>query len=273
MHTLQPNPSAIWPLLDVDLRRLTEKYPDMSMSPANCVTCGGDGTFRWLFHGEPADYLCDCEEQLYLHQWLLNAGIDKSYQRLGWDDTRAVEPSALKTVLDYVEKIDPLAARGIGLVMHGAARGTGKSLLASLLLKMLIADGYDGFFVTFQTLLDLFTSTWRSNDEKRWFEARICNAGVLVIDDMAREYAGRLGIAAALVDHVLRTRVSAQRPTIVTTNKSLDELGELYSLNSLSLLQGCSVSVEFIGTDFRPRHLERLLDEADRNLTRPIVLS
>lgn len=273
MHTLQPNPPSIWPLRDVDLRRLEEKYPDMSMSTANCVTCGGAGTFRWLFEGEPAEYQCNCEEQLYLHQWLLNSGIDKNYQRLGWDDAEAVEPSALETVLDYVEKIGPRASRGIGLVMHGAARGTGKSLLATLLLKMLIADGYDGFFVTFQSLLDLFTSTWKSNEEKRWFEARICNAGVLVIDDMAREYAGRLGIAAALVDHVLRTRVAAQRPTIITTNKSLDELGELYSVNALSLLQGCSISVEFTGSDYRPKHLERLLDEADRGLTRPIVLS
>lgn len=272
MHTLEPNPPCIRTLHDDELKRLLAHHPRLPMRPEDCPTCDGAGSFRWYAAGEVVDYTCNCIEQIDLHHWLLNAGIGANYQRLGWGDATGVDVEPMQQVADYAEKIKSYAKRGIGLVLLGEV-GTGKSLLASLLLKRLIHDGHAGYFVTFQELLDLFTSTWRNDEEKRWFEQRITNAEILVIDDMSREYEGRLGVAGPLVDHVLRTRVSSQRPTIVTTNQELAALGKLYSINALSLLVGCCRVIQFAGTDFRTNHLlQRSLDEADLGLTRPVVL-
>lgn len=272
MPVLEPNPPCIRPLHDVDIERLLRHNPQLPMRERDCPTCEGAGTFRWYADNrEIVDYTCSCLDQIYLHHWLLNAGIGLNYQRLGWGDAIDVEAAPLGAVLDYARQIDAYAKRGIGLVFYGD-RGTGKSLLASLLIKRLISEGHAGYFATFQELLDLFTSTWSDDQEKRWFERRIISAEILVIDDMAREYAGRLGVAGPLVDHVLRTRVAHQRPTIITTNKTLDELGELYSLNALSLLTGCSLVVEFRGADYRTEHLERDRREIRERLIRPLML-
>jgi DNA replication protein DnaC len=164
-----------------------------------------------------------------------------------------------------------MIASGIGLTLTGSS-GTGKTMLSSLLLKNLVGAGHKGFFTTFHTLLDYFTAGWTSTDEKRWFDGRVRNAGVLVIDDMGREHKGRIDIAISTLDHVLRARVSSGRPTILTSNLTLPKLGELYSANALSLLSESSITIEFIGPDYRPTHQQTKIDEARQGLTRPIVI-
>lgn len=270
---LPENPPAVVPILEDDYDRLKAVYPDVGRAATRCVTCHGTRQFFWRGgDGEPAAWECPCEDQFLLHLWLLNAGLDLRYQRLSWSDATGVDPKVVETISDYALNAQSYAGSGIGLVLHGL-RGNGKTLISTLLLKQLMGAGFDGYFTTFQGLLDLFTSGWRSDEEKGWFDRRIRNAGVLVVDDMGREHEGRLKVAESTFDHVLRARVAADRPTILTSNKDLDELGAIYSLNALSLLQECSIVVPFNGEDYRPKAQQGRVEEARLGLTRPVVLS
>jgi DNA replication protein DnaC len=273
MLALEPNPPAVRPVTDVQLARLKEIYPDSARALAKCVTCRNEGVFRWRGpDGEPVDYACDCKGQLELHLWLLDAGLDLRYQRLSWDDVTGVDRDVTKAVHDYMINAEAYAGSGIGLVLYGM-RGNGKTLLSTLLLKSLMGGGRSGYFTTFQNMLDLYTSGWRSPEEKAWFDKAVRHTGVLVVDDMGRENDGRFKVAEEAFDHVLRARVAADRPTIVTSNKTLDELGQLYSLNALSLLDESTVKIEFSGEDFRPQQQTRRMEEAKLGLRRPVVLA
>jgi DNA replication protein DnaC len=268
---LPPLPSAVRVLRTDESDRLNALYTE-TFSPRNCVTCSGRGTFRWLDPaGEPADWKCSCEDQYLLYRWLLNAGIEKSYQRLSWTDATGISEPALDVAGDYVDNLSAYTATGVGLVFWGTF-GTGKSMLAALLLKSLLVQGADGFFTTFHSLLDAFTEGWNQQEGKRWFEHRIRHAGVLVIDDIGREYGGRNAVAETALDHVLRARVAGERPTIITSNRSLEDMGVLYSGNALSLLSECSIVHQFTGADFRPQQRERKVAEAKLRLVRPITV-
>lgn len=273
MHELSPLPPAIPILSTTDTERLRELHPSLPSSPRACVTCKGTGQFRWLDDdGQPADWKCDCDEQFILHRYLLASGIELHYQRLRWADAEGVPPDALGVIEDYIEHCDAYVQAGLGLVLWGKV-GTGKTMLAALLLKSLLEKGVRGQMVTFHTMLDLFTAGWEQKEAKVWFEQRITHADVLVLDDIGREHGGRNAVAESTLDHVLRSRVAADRPTIMTTNRTQEELGTLYSGNALSLLSESAIVQEFRGTDYRPEHQTRKITEAKARLTRPIVLA
>lgn len=265
-------PDTIRTLSNEDSERLRKKYPDLQMSLQDCKTCRGTKKYRAQDGDDIKEFSCDCVGQFKLHRALLNAGIELNYQRLSWSDCHAVEEDALNAVLDYAQNANAYANAGIGLLLHGE-KGTGKTLLITLLLKMLLRNGFDVHFVTFQELIDMYTQTWRDVAEKAWFDRRLKNAGILGIDDVGREHKGRMEIVESMFDHIIRARVSSARPTLVTTNKSPDEFRALYQSNVMSLLDEAAIRVPFSGDDYRPALSARKVEEARRGISRPIVLA
>lgn len=277
MEKLEPNPPAIRTLRDAELDRLKATHPGSLHSLGNCVTCQGRKTFLWIREPgtEPVEFECDCEEQYILSRYLLNAGIDLDYQKLGWTDATHVESHAYNLVMEYCDHAENFMRSGYGLFLFGS-KGSGKTLLATLLLKMLLSRGFDGYFTTFPSMIEHHTEGWRNPEEKLWFEQRIVNAGILVIDDVGRELKNSnasLDIIEAMFDKVIRSRVSGSRPTILTTNFDIKEFTTKYKGNVVSLLKGRNDFYEFVGNDFRKEfQADRVKNEAKAGLTRPVVL-
>jgi DNA replication protein DnaC len=291
MLELPERPAQVATLLNPEAERLERIYPDLPRSPQQCITCGGTGTFRWWDHYAQvnekapvvADYKCPCIDQWIMHRRMLYCGIQLSYQRLTWHDAVAVEPEARRTAYEYLDGVDRYVAVGVGLILHGRV-GTGKTLLAALLAKGLLARGYDVHFTTFAGMLDALTAGWRDPEERVWFAKRIRNAGFLVLDDVGREHKQRTmvkgeglvehttALSESSIDELLRYRVASAKPTIVTTNLTLDDLEHRYGGNVMSLLRERSATYGFAGEDFRDQSRIRTLDEVKQGLTRPVVL-
>lgn len=272
-----PDAPRIIPVLSAtESTRLTDRYGNLP-SMQNCITCRGNLKFRWYTEAGPRDldhvedWECNCEAQFILYRYMLSRGIGLNYQRLDWVDATGVPEDVNEVVFDYIEHQDRYVGAGIGLVLRGE-RGTGKSLLANLLLKRLLSQGVDGMVLTFHEALDAFTDGWHQKEDRVWFEKRIRNADVLVLDDAGREHAGRSQVAETVLDHVLRHRVSNALPTLLTTNLDLRQLATLYSGNAMSLLAESAIVHEFRGVDFRDAHRVRKIDETKAGLTRPVVL-
>ena len=275
--TEPPLPLAIRPLNNVESQRLKTRYPRLSLSPEkNCLTCRDRRTYTWYVPGsrtERAEYACNCLDQWVLHRYLLASNIGLTYQRLGWADMGATEQGATDLAQEYLAHAEDYVANGIGLIFYGTA-GTGKTSLGTLLLRGLLAQGFDGYFTTFSEMIDTYTGGWNDKDEKVWFHKRIKNAQVLVMDDVGKEYQGRKasGLPESTFDEVLRHRVAASTPTIITTNLSMTRLQEGYGGGVMSLLRERSSTYEFTGSDFRDTQRNRTLDEIEQGLTRPVVL-
>lgn len=274
-NTLLPLPPGIRVLSDEEGSRLNSLYPDLPKTLAQCVTCKGQQTFIWRgAGGEPTRFDCDCVSQRIMHRYFLHSGIGLRYQRLSWVDldTQAVDQTALSRVLDYAEHAEHYVSIGAGLMLQGKDMGTGKTMMATLLLKRLLADGIDGYFTQFNEMLDAHTAGWRDEEQKVWFDRRVRNAGVLVIDDVGRENKNRIDVIEAMFDSVLRARHDNCKPTIITTNKTAEEFESLYRSNIMSLLSETSETVQVRGADYRPQVKAKQAEERTLGLTRPVVV-
>lgn len=297
MQKLPPAPQGIRTLLDPELARLREARPGLR-TPDTCVTCEGAKRFRWHPLDDPVgidDYECWCTEQWKLHVYFLHSGVELAYQRLSWQDVEA-EAGAVEKVRDYINGAKAYVNAGAGLVFYGET-GTGKTMLSTLLLKNLLARGHDGFFVNFGEMVSLFTAGWHNREERIWFRRRVENAKVLVIDEVGREITNKVLVTdesiknakkrkekgvykdfatsavGSTFDLVLRHRVAASLPTIITTNLDMDALTQSYGTNIFSLLGERSFSHRFSGENFRlEKHKDRFRDEIRQGLTRPVVV-
>lgn len=272
--TLAPLPSGIRVLTDAEAERLRKFHPRLPRTLSECITCGGTGSFRWKGEqGEPVTYECNCRDQWILHRYFLHCGLGKMYQRMSWTDAHAVDQSTLAQVFDYLDHADAFMRSGRGLILRSPQRGNGKTLVAALIFKAMLAKGHDGYFTQFNELLDSNAAGWRDEDERRWFSRRVRNAGVLVIDDVGREYSGRgVELIEATLDKVIRARHDDALPTIITTNKTAEEMAQKYQSNVLSLLSGVCRTVDVTGADYRPIFMEQQDREDRLGLTRPIVV-
>jgi DNA replication protein DnaC len=274
---LAPNPFGCRTLTDPEVARIRERYERLWSNPRKtCLTCTkektGSTTFRARDKGEIVTFDCDCIEQWQLHRWLLHSGIDTRYQRYSWQDITEIGASIQMAVMDYMQN-DALIQQGIGLTLWSTEKGTGKTLLGSLMAKGLLARGHDAHFTQFNEMIQDFTSGWRNEDERRWFVQRVRNVEFLVIDDMGRESKGRENITEAMFDIVIRARVSACNPTIITTNYTPDQLLQGYGGNVMSLLSEVNTSIEVPGRDYRPTSKAQIIKDASDGIVSPFVVS
>ena len=275
--SLPPNPDACLPLGEEDFARLKDLHGASlwTVPFKGCPTCGDKRWFARRKHGggDVDLYDCDCEQQWLLYLWLLNAGIGTSYQRLCLDDVPDDRLKSVMEALDYMadDRIQGNLRLGLGLMLWSESRGTGKTLVSTLVLKKVLAAGYDGFFTTFSDMLDMYQSTWRDPEQKRWFDRKVRNVSFLVIDDIGKEGQTRSrSVTESMVDSVIRARNSAALPTIITTNFTPDQIDQGYSV--ASLLAGTVKPIEIVGADFRQVQREQAEQDVLDDVYRPVVM-
>lgn len=277
MLSLPPLPEGVRTLTNDEGARLRSIHPDLWADwHTSCLTCEGKGSFRWWRHVGGSrvedEWECNCKDQWVLHRFLLNSGIGLNYQRLGWLDALSVEKGACDAVAEYVQSAPAYTSAGIGMILWGT-NGNGKTLMATLLLKGMLAAGYDGYFTTFGDMLNMFASGWRDPEEQRWFLRRVKNAGVLVVDDVGKEGKRGSELPRSTFDEVIRHRVASARPTILTTNFDPADVAQSYGHSVMSLLRGSSLSHEFVGDDYRVEYRNSLVEDAKAGRRRPLVLA
>jgi ATPase family associated with various cellular activities (AAA) len=294
---LPPLPRGIQMLTTDASQSLNRRMPiARAYTPSKCVTCSGKKFFLWRDPEggpEPVLYDCPCDDQYLLFRWLLNSGIPLTYQRLGWSDYTYLSEAAMTEAAQYLEHRDAFINAGFGMVLWGS-RGTGKTLLANLLLKEFTGDGVGCYSTTFADMVDAFAGGWHDPAQEAWFNRTLRNARVLYIDDVGREYSkDRFADAAksddqirsaaladnrpgsmkeTLLEAVVRHRTANSLPTFVSTNFTPDQISQGYGGHTMSLLSEKAVFVEVSGADRRNEMRRRETDFIAKSMVRPIVI-
>lgn len=276
-----PNVPSRWLLEEPDSARLRQQFPALWESPQkSCITCQfertGEKTFRWWNEdrSEIVDWECSCTAQWIMHRFLLHHGVGKTYQRLGWADAEAVPVATQFQILQYLEHAAAYVERGVNLILYSPDAGTGKTLSLMLAAKKLLEQGYDAFVAQMNTIVEMYTSGWRDKADKDYFERRIMNCAILVIDDLGKESGqNHIDFIDRLLDRVIRHRTASGLPTLASTNMTPEQLDSGYGRYVASLLTETAVFVETSGLDWRPKSRDRMQSEIQLNLTRPLVMS
>lgn len=187
---------------------------------------------------------CKCQrsEEHFTAQ-LLNLGIGKEHAtaNLKSNFSKALQQFAE----DYLREASSLLIRGLP--------GTGKTYLLAALCREYLRQGREVRFSLCRELLRKLWDTFREKAEttEDRLIAELTSIQVLAVDDLGKE--GKISDASLGALHeILSKRNDNQRTTIVTTNLTFAEIGQLYDPSIASRMSGWQ-SVVMTGKDRRKR--------------------
>lgn len=134
--------------------------------------------------------------------------------------------------------------------------GLGKTHLSTAIAKTVMEKGYDVFYNSAVGMISDFefrrfgngVASVDADDTARYTECDL-----LIIDDLGTEVVNQFTLSCLY--HVLNTRLNLQKPTIISTNLSKNELQKTYSDRIVSRLFGEYQLFLFSGTDVRKQKM------------------
>ena len=161
-----------------------------------------------------------------------------------------------KKVVDFVKAylfdlpIVPLSDMK-GICFMGS-NGTGKTLLASLILKEAYACRYSCRRITFTQYVGIYTENWGNNEHTPLNPLTIDdvrNVEFLVLEEIGKEIDSK--VTAPILEDLLRYREDNGLVTIICTNSDVKSLTARYGESVMSLIAGATTRITLTGTDFR----------------------
>ena len=128
--------------------------------------------------------------------------------------------------------------------------GLGKTFLSACIARTVADNGYS---VMYESAGHLFANLERakfSADEQARKESdRYFACDLLIVDDLGTEMPGQFTTAALY--GLINDRLLAGKPTIISTNLTIEEFEKRYNRQIASRLRGSYVRVPFVGEDIR----------------------
>lgn len=186
----------------------------------------------------------------YLHCGIKSAWHDKTLRGYTNDD------EALQMVSNYLKKWREYLSEGIGVYLYGA-NGTGKSHLMNCAFKHIISEGGTVRVFSMDEIVDKFTASWYSDEEKRDLDHILRNVAFLGIDEFGKNI-GADGkpmylpdFVKRIMESIIRYRVQMNKPIWIASNTEPKFVKEVFSEDIASLLNEAVVLVQVCGSDYR----------------------
>ena len=138
--------------------------------------------------------------------------------------------------------------------------GTGKSFLSNCVAKELIESGHSVIYFSSASLFDLlskYSFDYKSRDEQRDKYNDLYQCDLLIVDDLGTEMTNQF--VATQLFSLLNERHMWKKSTIISTNLSLEELGNRYSDRIFSRITSHYELCKLTGLDIR-MYKKRLLN-------------
>ena len=219
-----------------------------------CPQCGGSGYV--------GSFMCSCLRELCRQEQekeislLADDGQHFGAFRLDYYPDRAdpktgISPRAIMSrsfdiCRDYAQNFTPAS----GNLLFNGGTGLGKTFLSACIAREVAAKGYS---VAYETASHLFSKMEKHRfhpDEETALEMKRLNqCDLLILDDLGTELPGNF-VTAALYT-LVNDRLLAGKAMVISTNLTIDEVGQRYSPQIRSRLQGSFQLLPFVGQDIR----------------------
>ena len=151
--------------------------------------------------------------------------------------------------LQYCDKFPP---KNIQNLIFSGATGTGKTFTAGAIANQLKQKNFNVIYLSATKLNEIFRIYHVTDDQnKRAIFDLICNCDLLVIDDLGTEPIYK-NVTVVYLTAFISERLANQKPFIITTNLSLEEIKTRYNERLFSRLSDDNtLRVSFDGEDLR----------------------
>lgn len=125
--------------------------------------------------------------------------------------------------------------------------GLGKTMISSCIAKAVISKGYT---VIFRSILKVFEDALAEHFGKKEGNTveKLCTADLVILDDLGSEFGTQ---SDPILYRILNDRINSRKPTIISSNLSLQELNGRYNQRIVSRLLGSFERYPFVGNDVR----------------------
>ena len=128
--------------------------------------------------------------------------------------------------------------------------GLGKTHLSLSIANEVIKKGFGVIYVSAPAIVSkLENERFSHNKETTTTEETLINCDLLIIDDLGTEFVTQYTTSA--IYNIFNSRLLANKPIIINTNLSLQELEKLYSQRFVSRIVGQAKRLDFFGKDIR----------------------
>lgn len=227
-------------------------------SAPDCPRCGGTG---YVLEGDTAKP-CTCLRDRRAARALLAAAIPPRFLSKTLDSfeararpQRAILDVARAYVSGFTPRtLDPRATSFNGLLLMGGV-GSGKTHIAVAILRAVVERGFSGRYCNVVDLLDDLRATFEPNAPQSGMEIidGVVAADLVVLDDLGAE--APTGWVHDRLYQIINRRYEESRPTLVTTNLTLDDLDRQVGPRITSRLCEMCQKVDFPDQDYRKRQL------------------
>ena len=159
---------------------------------------------------------------------------------------RAIMSRILETTKKYAQSFSPAS----GNLLFNGGTGLGKTFLSGCIARQVADMGYSVAYETAGHLMQKLEKQRFAPDAESYQQVqKVMDADLLIIDDLGTEMPGNF-VTAALYS-LLNDRLLAGKPMVVSTNLSIEEIGQRYSPQIASRLRGSFQLLPFVGQDIR----------------------
>jgi DNA replication protein DnaC len=189
----------------------------------------------------------------------------KDYQHTWLQQGKHAEANMknFKRYLDYIDNIGDRILNGIGLFISGSF-GVGKTMLEIIAAKRAIefyrVEGprrnpldysFSMGFLTGAQLVGLFTFDNGQNVERRM---RLPELDILIIDEMAKIPLTATNKEKVFIEDVLRSRAFSLKPTFLTSQGNVEQVGKDVSPAIPELIQEYFTAVHIVAPSYRENY-------------------
>jgi DNA replication protein DnaC len=199
-----------------------------------------------------------CKTKSYSRNLFLeHARIPEKFRDATIDKTHS--PAVYK----FAQKLEHNLKQGYGLLLTGPV-GVGKTFLAAALALLAQEITPKVLFLSSPDFIQACIHKTRF-DEYQTIEEAAANRDLLVLDDLGSEYRGSgSGFSEQNFVNLLRSRVMRKSSTVITTNLSMPQVEEIYTVAFRSLLAEACLEITVKGADRRrdPKRREKMAEDA-----------
>lgn len=157
--------------------------------------------------------------------------------------------ATMKKIFDFAKKYAENLNSSSGSVLFFGGTGLGKTHLSLAIASAALEKGMGAVYSPAQNLLHKLEKEHFSRSADTHILEDVNECDILIIDDLGAEFA--TSFTQAAIYNIINTRLLLGKPTVISTNLTIEELAERYTPRVASRIIGSYALKEFCGNDIR----------------------
>lgn len=204
---------------------------------------------------------CTCLNQFNAAYALAHANIPMAFREMTSQDIderfKQENREYFHRVQLYTQQQDKALKMGFGLFLQGT-NGSGKSFIATLILKHALRKGHSGYFILMSDLINATFEALREPEVRKDLEKLVVQTDFLVIDEIDKGFQDQNDNIQKMLLPLFKKRCDYfKKPLIVTSNVAKGSIAQTVGKTIAAMFTERLTEITFTG-NYRPQILDKL---------------